>query len=65
MEDNVKKGMYMCMCDWVSLLYYRKLTEHRKPAIMEKKKTIKKKKKKKKRLPGFNTRLYHLLAVEP
>ena len=23
------------MCDWVTLLYGRKLTEHRKPAIME------------------------------
>ena len=25
------------MCDWVSLLYSRKLTDHCKPAIMEKK----------------------------
>ena len=27
----------MCMCDWVTLLYSKKLTEHRKPAIVEKK----------------------------
>ena len=24
------------MCDWVTLVYSRKLTEHSKPAIMEK-----------------------------
>ena len=30
------KKMYTCMCDWVTLLYSRKLTEHCKPAIMEK-----------------------------
>ena len=28
----------MCMCDWVTLLYSKKLTEHRKPAIVEKNK---------------------------
>ena len=28
------------MCDWVTLLYSRKLTEHCKPAIMEKIKII-------------------------
>ena len=28
--------MYTCMCNWVTLLYSRKLTEHCKPAIMEK-----------------------------
>ena len=33
------------MCDWVSLLYSRKLTEHCKPTIIEKIKIIKKKKK--------------------
>ena len=27
-----------CMCDWVTMLYSRKLTEHCKPAIMEKNK---------------------------
>ena len=26
------------MCDWVTLLYSRKLTEHCKPAVMEKNK---------------------------
>ena len=36
--------MYTCMCDWVTLLYSRKLTEHCKPAIMEKIKIIIKKK---------------------
>ena len=37
------------MCDWVTLLYSKKLTEHCRPAIMEKKiiKNPKKKKKKK------------------
>ena len=45
MEDNVRKRMYLCMCDWVTLLYSRKLTEHCKPVIMEKIKIIKKKKK--------------------
>jgi len=38
MEDNVRKRMYICMWDWVTLLYSRKLTEHRKPSIMEKNK---------------------------
>ena len=35
------------MCDWVTLLYCRKLTDYCKPAIMEKIKIIKKKKRKK------------------
>ena len=35
------------MCDWVTLLYSRKLTEHGKPAIREKIKIIIKKKFKK------------------
>ena len=30
--------MYTCMCNWVTMLYSRKLTEHRKTAIMEKNK---------------------------
>ena len=30
------------MCDWVTLLYRRKLTEHCKPAVMEKLKILKK-----------------------
>ena len=42
MEDNVRKIMYICMCDWVALLYSRKLTEHCKPTIMEKIKIVKK-----------------------
>ena len=45
MEDNVRKRMHICMCDWVSLLYSRKLTEHCKPALIEKIKIIKKNKK--------------------
>ena len=40
MEDNVRKRMYICMCDWVTLLYSRKLAEHCKQAIMEKIKII-------------------------
>ena len=35
---NFSPEMYTCMCDWVTLLYSRKLTEHCKPAIMEKNK---------------------------
>ena len=50
-EDNVrKKNVYMydiCMCDLVTLLYSRKMTEHYKPAIMEKIKIIFKKSRKK------------------
>ena len=38
--------MYTCMCDWVTLLDSRNLTEHCKPAIMEKIKIIKLKKEK-------------------
>ena len=34
----------MCICDWVTLLYSRTLTEHCKPAIMEKNKNHYKKK---------------------
>ena len=40
MEDNVSKRMSICMCDWVTLLYSRKLTEHYKPTIMKKIKKI-------------------------
>ena len=32
--------MYTCMCTWITMLYSRKLTEHCKPAIMEKNKII-------------------------
>ena len=35
-----EKRMYTCMCDWVTLLYNIKLTEHCKSAIMEKIKII-------------------------
>ena len=35
------------MCNWVTLLYSRKLTEHSKPAMTEKKLTIKTNKNKK------------------
>ena len=34
-EHNVRKRMYMCMCDWITLLNSRKLTERCKPAKME------------------------------
>ena len=43
MEDNVRKrNLYICVCDWVTLLYRRKLTENCKPTMMEKTKIIKK-----------------------
>ena len=45
-HDNVRKRMYRCMCDWVTLLDSRKLTELCKPTIMEKIKIIFKKAKK-------------------
>ena len=45
--------MYTCMCDWVTLLYSRKLIEHCKPAIMEKIKIIKNKIIKIKILPKY------------
>ena len=32
--------MYVYMCDWVILLYNRKMTEHCKPTIIEKIKII-------------------------
>ena len=47
----MRKRMYMCMCDWVTLLYSRKLTEHCKPATKEK---IKINKISKKRLKTIN-----------
>ena len=33
-----EKSMYTCICNWVTLLCSRKLTEHCRPAIMEKNK---------------------------
>ena len=42
-----EKKKCICMCDWVTLLYSRKLTEHSKPTIMEKIKIILKKKRNK------------------
>ena len=38
----MRKRKYTCMCDWVTLLYFGKLAEHWKLAIMEKTKIIKK-----------------------
>ena len=35
-------NVYICMCEWVTLMYGRKWTEHCKPAMMEKVKIIKK-----------------------
>ena len=43
MEDNVRIRMYICMCDRVTLMYSKKLTECCKPTIMEKIKIILKK----------------------
>ena len=53
MEDNVRKRMYICMCDWVILLYSRKLMEHCKPTIIEGIRIILKKGKKEKMKTGF------------
>ena len=39
-HDNVRKKMYMCIYNWVTLLYSRKVTEHCRAAIMEKIKII-------------------------
>ena len=47
------------MCDWVTLLYSRKLIEHCKPAIMEKKKHLKFKKEKEK-----EKRMINLYGIE-
>ena len=52
MEDKVRKRLYICMCDWVPLLYSRKLIEDCKPTIMEKIKIIFKKSSRKKKRPG-------------
>ena len=42
-HDNVRKrNVNISMCDWVTLLYSRKPTEHCKLAIMEKNKNDKK-----------------------
>ena len=38
--------MYSCMCNWVTMLYSRKLKEHSKPAIMGEKNDRNRKKKK-------------------
>ena len=43
MEDNVRKRMYICMCEWITLLYSRKLSEHCKPVKIGKIKIINKK----------------------
>ena len=47
-----EKNVYICMCDWVTLLYNRKLTEHCKTSG-KKIKVIVKKKKKEKRKKAF------------
>jgi len=46
--------MYTSMCNWVTLLHSRKLTEHCKPAIMEKIKIITIKGKKRKLRKGLD-----------
>ena len=40
MEDYVKKNVCVCVSDWVTLLYSRKLAEHCQPTLMEKTKII-------------------------
>ena len=37
----MRKRMYIQMCDWVTLLYSRKLTEQCKPTIVEEIKQLK------------------------
>ena len=44
-HDNARKRRYVCMCDWVTLLYSRKLREYFKQTIMEKNKSHLKEKK--------------------
>ena len=60
MGDNERKRMYMCVCDWVTLLNSRKLTEHCQPAIKEKMKIIKKKKKNPGKAFNYKMRSGHL-----
>ena len=55
--------MHTCMCNWVTMLYSRKLTEHRKPAIMEKIKIIIKLKKKVTFLGSKNKGTLNLIAA--
>ena len=45
MENNVRNRMYICVCDWITLLSSSKLIEHWKPTILEKIKIILKRKK--------------------
>ena len=66
-HDHVRKRMYTRMCDRVTLLYSRKLTEHCKSAIMEKIKIIineKKKKKERKDQPAPSTVSFYLPAMK-
>ena len=51
--------MYTCMYNGVTILYSRKLTEHSKPAIMEKIEIIIKKKKKKDSVAGQDSHGSH------
>ena len=48
-----KECIYIHVCDWVTLLYRRKWTEHSKSTLMEKMKTITVKQKEKKAV-GFS-----------
>ena len=50
----MRKRLNICMCDWVTLLYRRKLTEYCEPTIMENIKIIKNK----------NKLTYHLKELE-
>ena len=34
-HHNMRRKICTCMCDWITLLYSKKLTEHCKPAIIE------------------------------
>jgi len=65
----VRKRICICMCDWVTLLYSRKLVEPCKPTIIEKRKIIKTKQNKKKKtkiMASFPKWLYQLsLSQQP
>ena len=63
MEDNVRKSTYICICDWVTLLYSRKLPEHCKPAVYSGKKNhLKNKMQKNQRLSSNKTNKKELIV---
>ena len=47
MKANMRKRMCICICNWVTLLYSRKMTDHCKPSMIEKNENHLKKRNKK------------------